>query len=133
MDLLISPTWKLVKMLNALELLNKIIGNKAMERFNNAKTAINESVLTMERQQKEGNLRKFYMSLIIFKVKYGFKLSGLPADVTDEEIEALFEEYKTHCKVVTMRNTENGTCRGHAWIDFTDLAIGNNNIQCSES
>lgn len=61
---------------------------------------------------------------------FGFKITGLPPDVTDEEFASLFKEYEQTRRPKVMRDKISGECQGYGFINFTDLEIGKD-AQCT--
>lgn len=75
---------------------------------------------------REGNFYKIShpLNACCFVATYGFKLSGLPPDVTDEEFSLLFQDYEATGKKTAVIMRDNGICAGYAYINFTDLESG---------
>lgn len=55
---------------------------------------------------------------------FGFKVTGLPANTTDEEVKSIFQGFKLVGKLTVVRDQESGKCVGHAFVNFDDLETG---------
>lgn len=62
--------------------------------------------------------------MLLFVVTYGFRIYGLPQDVTDDEFALLFQGFKSVGKMKVVRDSTNGQCPGYGFVNFADLEIG---------
>ena len=56
---------------------------------------------------------------------FGFKVTGLPPNTTNEEVASIFQAFKLVGKPKVVRDKESGECAGHAFVNFDNLETGN--------
>ncbi len=64
---------------------------------------------------------------------HGFKLKPLPLDVTQEELNDLFKEFDLAGQPFIPRDSSGNHIGGHAYINFYELAEGEQTLNSFES